>query len=353
MDLEREKGITIKARAVRLHYDAADGQTYALNLIDTPGPRRLHLRGEPIAPGLRGRHPGRRRHAGHRGPDAGQRPPGHGPEPGHHPGHQQDRPSLRRSRRWSWASSRTLWPSRARRCCWPARRTGPGCATSSRPSSRASRRRPATADAPLQALVFDSHYDQYKGVVAYVRLSAGTLHDHERIRFMATDAESEILELGYFRPQPVPTKRLVAGEVGYVATGLKSIREAQVGDTMTSAARRRRCAPARLQGAAAAGLRRHLPDARRRLSRAARRARQAPPQRRRLRLRAGVLGRARLRIPLRLPRPAAHGDHPGAPGARVRPRPDRLGAERRVPRQGPSHRGRGRGRQPGADAGSR
>jgi GTP-binding protein LepA len=95
----------------------------------------------------------------------------------------------------------------------------------------------AHAEAPLRALVFDSHYDQYKGVVAYVRLSAGMLHDHERIRFMATDAESEILELGYFRPQPVPTKRLVAGEVGYVATGLKSIRDAQVGDTLTSAAR--------------------------------------------------------------------------------------------------------------------
>ena len=74
-------------------------------------------------------------------------------------------------------------------------------------------------------------------MVAHVRLAAGTLHDHDRIRFMATGAESEILELGYFRPQPVPTKRLVAGEVGYVATGLKSIREAQVGDTLTTAAR--------------------------------------------------------------------------------------------------------------------
>jgi GTP-binding protein LepA len=97
---------------------------------------------------------------------------------------------------------------------------------------------PPAADvhAPLRALVFDSHYDQYKGVVAYVRLESGTLHDHERIRFMATDAESEILELGYFRPQPMPTERLVAGEVGYVASGLKNIREARVGDTLTTAA---------------------------------------------------------------------------------------------------------------------
>ena len=62
--------------------------------------------------------------------------------------------------------------------------------------------------------MFDSHYDPYKGVVAYVRLAAGTLRDHERVRFMATGAESEILELGYFRPQAVPSERLVAGEVG-------------------------------------------------------------------------------------------------------------------------------------------
>jgi GTP-binding protein LepA len=87
----------------------------------------------------------------------------------------------------------------------------------------------------LQALVFDSHYDPYKGVVAYVRVANGTLNDHERIRFMATDAESDILELGYFRPQPVPTRSLTAGEVGYVASGLKSIAEARVGDTLTDA----------------------------------------------------------------------------------------------------------------------
>jgi len=89
--------------------------------------------------------------------------------------------------------------------------------------------------AALQALVFDSHYDPYKGVVAYVRVANGTLHDHERIRFMATGVESDILELGYFRPGPVPTRRLTVGEVGYVASGLKSIAEARVGDTLTDA----------------------------------------------------------------------------------------------------------------------
>ena len=90
--------------------------------------------------------------------------------------------------------------------------------------------------APLRALVFDSHYDQYKGVVTYVRLAEGTLHEHERIRLMGSGAEAEILELGFFRPQLVPVTVLTAGEVGYIATGLKSVRDAQVGDTVTNAA---------------------------------------------------------------------------------------------------------------------
>src|SRR4029078_3252601 len=88
--------------------------------------------------------------------------------------------------------------------------------------------------APLQALIFDSHYDQYKGVVAYVRLFAGRLHEGQQVRLMGSGAQSEILELGVFVPQLVPVKQLVSGEVGYVATGLKSVRDAQVGDTVTA-----------------------------------------------------------------------------------------------------------------------
>jgi hypothetical protein len=91
-------------------------------------------------------------------------------------------------------------------------------------------------------------------------------------------------------------------------------------------------AAARLQAGQAARLRRHLSAARRGLPGAARRAREAPPQRRLDQLRARDVGRARLRLPLRLPRPAPHGDRAGAPRARVRPRPDRLGAVGRVPR---------------------
>jgi GTP-binding protein LepA len=90
--------------------------------------------------------------------------------------------------------------------------------------------------APLRGLVFDSHYDQYKGVVTYVRLAEGTIREHSRIRLMGSGAETEILELGVFRPQLVPVHELSAGEVGYIATGLKSVRDAQVGDTVTDAA---------------------------------------------------------------------------------------------------------------------
>jgi GTP-binding protein LepA len=92
-------------------------------------------------------------------------------------------------------------------------------------------------DRPLQGLIFDSHYDAYKGVIVYVRLAQGRLHRHDTIRLMASGVESELLELGFFRPQLVPVSELVAGEVGYVATGLKSVRDAQVGDTITNATR--------------------------------------------------------------------------------------------------------------------
>ena len=105
------------------------------------------------------------------------------------------------------------------------------------------------------------------------------------------------------------------------------------GDDASARAGRR--AAARLPGGQEPRLRRHLPGQRRGLPAAARRAREAAPQRRELHLRAGELGRPRLRVPLRVPRPAPHGDRPGAPRARVRPRPHRLGAVGRVPR--PAH----------------
>ncbi len=89
------------------------------------------------------------------------------------------------------------------------------------------------ADAPARALVFDSIYDPYKGVLAYVRVVDGTLVAHKDLRMMATHGRSSIVELGALSPQYVPQKTLTVGEIGYIATGFKSVAECRVGDTVT------------------------------------------------------------------------------------------------------------------------
>jgi len=236
MDLEREKGITIKARAVRLHYEADDGLTYALNLIDTPGhvdftyevSRSLQACEGAILV-----------------VDATQGIEAQTLANVHLAMAQNltiipvinkiDLPSADPEMVMRELEETLAMPREE--VLLVSAKEGTGVPEILEAIVRRVPAPSGDASAPLRALVFDSHYDPYKGVVAYVRLAAGTLHDHERIRFMGTDVTSEILELGYFRPQPVATKRLVVGEVGYVATGLKSIREARVGDTLTVADR--------------------------------------------------------------------------------------------------------------------
>ncbi len=85
----------------------------------------------------------------------------------------------------------------------------------------------------LRALVFDSVYDDYKGVVAYVRVMEGEISNGEGITFLGTDVDDKVVEVGVFKPQFTSSKKLSAGEIGYIATGLKNIREARVGDTIT------------------------------------------------------------------------------------------------------------------------
>ncbi len=236
MDLEREKGITIKARAVRLHHDAADGQTYALNLIDTPGhvdftyevSRSLQACEGAILV-----------------VDASQGIEAQTLANVHLAMahdlviipvvNKIDLPSADPDMVIAELEDTLAIPREE--VILASAKEGTGVADIL--EAIVARVPPplGNASGPLQALVFDSHYDPYKGVVAYVRVASGTLHDHGRIRFMATAAQSEILELGYFRPQPVPTRSLAAGEVGYVATGLKSIADARVGDTLTDADR--------------------------------------------------------------------------------------------------------------------
>ncbi len=233
MDLEREHGITIKARAVRLEYTARDGLLYGLNLIDTPGhvdftyevSRSLQACEGAIlvvdaAQGIEAQTLANVHLALAQGltliPVINK----------------IDLPSAQPDVVMEELENVLAIPREE--VLLASAKDGTGVPEIL--EAIVARIPPPRGDpaAPLQALIFDSHYDAYKGVVAYVRLAAGRLETHAPIRLMASGAEAEALELGFFRPQAVPVPGLSAGEVGYVATGLKSVRDCQVGDTLTS-----------------------------------------------------------------------------------------------------------------------
>jgi GTP-binding protein LepA len=235
MDLEREKGITIKARAVRMSYTARDGQVYELNLIDTPGhvdfsyevSRSLAacegaLLVVDAAQGIEAQTMANVYLALEHDlamvavinkidlPNAD--PERVSKEVGQFIGLLDDE----------------IIPASAK--------TGAGIdeileaivAKIPPPADEG-------ADRPLRALIFDSHYDAYKGVIAYVKIVDGELKSDERIRILGTKKEAEILEVGFFSPIMRSADMLRTGEVGYIATGLKVVKDCQVGDTITLA----------------------------------------------------------------------------------------------------------------------
>jgi GTP-binding protein LepA len=244
MDLEREKGITIKARAVRLEHTARDGLRYGLNLIDTPGHVDFSYEVSRSLQACEG---------AILVVDAAQ-----GIEAqtlaNVYLALAQDLVIIPVLNKIDLPSAQpelvieelenVLAIPREEVIMVSAK---DGTNVEAVLEAIVERVPPPKGDpaAPLQGLIFDSHYDAYKGVVAYVRLAQGRLKAGEGIRLVASGAESEILELGIFRPQPVPVRALSAGEVGYVATGLKSVRDCQVGDTLTSS---KRPAPRALPG---------------------------------------------------------------------------------------------------------
>ena len=116
-------------------------------------------------------------------------------------------------------------------------KTGRASRTCSTRSSPRSRTRSVTPTAPARALIFDSVYDTYRGVVTYVRVVDGELKHREQVQMMSTRSTHEALEVGVISPDPVKSPSLGVGEVGYLITGVKDVRQSRVGDTVTTLAR--------------------------------------------------------------------------------------------------------------------
>ena len=333
MDLERERGITIKAQTARMRYRARDGQRLRAEPDRHPRPRRFLLRGVARARGLRGRGAGGRRRAGHRGADARQRLARGRGRPRDHPGREQDRPALRRSRARGAGDRGRDRPRRRRRAAG-LREGGQG----HRRAARADRRARAAAaaaipTAPPRALVFDSWFDPYVGAVMLVRVFDGGFHVGGRLLMMARGVEHEIQQLVRDRSASAQRSRASsAGEVGLVRRRHQVARRGARSATRSATPRAR--PPRPLPGfrdvkpMVFAGLYPVDPDDYENLKAA---LAEAPAERRLARLRARDQRRARLRLPLRLPRLPALRDRAGAARARVQPQPDLDRADRALP----------------------
>jgi GTP-binding protein LepA len=235
MDLEREHGITIKARAVRLEHTAADGLLYGLNLIDTPGHVDFSYEVSRSLQACEG---------AILVVDATQGIEAQTLANVHLALKQNltiipvlnkiDLPSAQPDVVIEELENVLAIPREE--VLLASAKDGTGVAEILEAIVQRIPPPKGDPEAPLQGLIFDSHYDPYKGVIVYIRLAQGTLRAHDVIRLMGSGAEAELIELGYFRPQLVAMTELHAGDVGYVATGLKSVREAQVGDTVTTVA---------------------------------------------------------------------------------------------------------------------
>jgi GTP-binding protein LepA len=231
MDLERERGITIKAQAVRLEYQAKDGNKYILNLIDTPGHVDFSYEVSRSLAACDG---------ALLVVDATQ-----GVEAqtianlylalDHNLDiipviNKVDLPSAEPERVMEELKEIGLDVGES---IYASAKTGLGVEEIL--EAVVARIKPPQGDPrlPLRALIFDSHFDSYRGVISYVRIFEGELGVGQKIRMMATGKEFEVTELGTFRPMMQPAGELGAGEVGFIAASIKNVKDTQVGDTVT------------------------------------------------------------------------------------------------------------------------
>jgi GTP-binding protein LepA len=236
MDIERERGITIKMAAVRLKYQASDGQEYELNLIDTPGhvdftyevSRSLAACEGAIlvvdaAQGVEAQTLANVNLANQSGltivPVINK----------------IDLPAADPERVKREIEDVLAIP--AEECILASAKAGIG--TTEILEAVVQRIPPPSGhpEAPLRALVFDSHFDPYLGIVAYLRVVDGVIVPGQRIRMMATGREFEVAGVGVFHPEMAGVEKLTTGEVGYMTASIKTVGECRVGDTLTAADR--------------------------------------------------------------------------------------------------------------------
>ena len=237
MDLERERGITIKSQAVRIVYRAEDGEEYIFNLIDTPGhvdfnyevSRSLAACDGAIlvvdaAQGIEAQTLANVYLALDHDLDVFPVI------------NKIDLPSARPD--WVANEIEDVIGIEAHDAPRISAKTGLNIKDVLEAIVQKIPAPTGDPDAPLQALIFDSLYDSYKGVIVFCRIKEGTVKKGTRIRMMATGAEADVVEVGYFGAgQFIPCEELSAGMVGYVTASIKNVKDTRVGDTITDAAR--------------------------------------------------------------------------------------------------------------------
>ena len=236
MELERERGITIKSKAVRMEYTAKDGETYTLNLIDTPGHVDFSYEVSRALAACEG---------ALLVVDATQ-----GIEAqtlaNVYMALEHDLETVPVINKIDLISARpeevkqeiedVIGLDTAESPCISAK-TGLNCGDVLEAIVKSIPAPTGDADAPLQALIFDAFYDNYRGAICFVRVMQGTVKPGMRMRLMQTGSEFDIVEVGTFRPGYAPCDALYPGDVGYIGASIKDVGDTRVGDTITDANR--------------------------------------------------------------------------------------------------------------------